>query len=246
MRTLFIALRAAIFGTGFIFSMGLGRSQLAPSLRTISLGIGLSDWTRTLGIVLMVVGGTLAFGLRGNLRQLAEKARPHHSIHRATSLPPVRTSTCAIRCISAVSLCSLASVCTNSRSQFCSSLCHGFCPLISLSSCTRSRISTSRLACPTTLIAVRCAAGCPCPNHRNRLCCDRRRSSQCHFRFPFIDQHLCRNVCKPVGRTQPRTIGTDFSSHMCTTCPVMISPDCAFRRTVRAYFEVRVFLRHNQ
>ena len=60
MRTLFIALRAAIFGSGFIF---LWR-WVALSLHhryDISLGTGLSYWTRTLGIVLMVVGGTLAF-----------------------------------------------------------------------------------------------------------------------------------------------------------------------------------------
>jgi len=59
MKTLFIALRAAIFGTGFIFLWG----WVALSLHgryDISLGVALPNWTRTLGIVLMVVGGTLA------------------------------------------------------------------------------------------------------------------------------------------------------------------------------------------
>jgi protein-S-isoprenylcysteine O-methyltransferase Ste14 len=60
MKTLFIALRAAIFGTGFIFLWG----WVALSLRNrydITLGIGLSEWTRALGITLMAAGGTLAF-----------------------------------------------------------------------------------------------------------------------------------------------------------------------------------------
>jgi protein-S-isoprenylcysteine O-methyltransferase Ste14 len=60
MKTLFIALRTAIFGTGFIFLWG----WVALSLHhryDISLGIGLSDWMQTPGIVLMVLGGTLAF-----------------------------------------------------------------------------------------------------------------------------------------------------------------------------------------
>src|SRR5712671_4113254 len=59
MKTLFIALRAAIFGTGFIFLWG----WVALSLHhryDISLGVALSNWTRTLGIVLMAAGGTLA------------------------------------------------------------------------------------------------------------------------------------------------------------------------------------------
>jgi protein-S-isoprenylcysteine O-methyltransferase Ste14 len=60
MKKFFIALRAVIFGTGFIF---LWR-WVALSLHhryDISLGIALSDWTRTLGIALMASGGTLAF-----------------------------------------------------------------------------------------------------------------------------------------------------------------------------------------
>ena len=60
MKTFFIAVRAAIFGTGFIFLWG----WVALSLHhryDITLGIALSDWTRTLGIVLMAFGGTLAF-----------------------------------------------------------------------------------------------------------------------------------------------------------------------------------------
>src|SRR4029077_17640742 len=60
MKTLFIALRTAIFGTGFIFLWG----WVALSLHhryDIILGIALSDWTRVLGIAVMVVGGALAF-----------------------------------------------------------------------------------------------------------------------------------------------------------------------------------------
>jgi protein-S-isoprenylcysteine O-methyltransferase Ste14 len=60
MKTLFIALRSAIFGAGFIFVWG----WVALSLHhryDITLGIGLSDWTRSLGIALMAAGGTLAF-----------------------------------------------------------------------------------------------------------------------------------------------------------------------------------------
>src|SRR5712671_2941790 len=59
MKTLFIALRAAIFGTGFIFLWG----WVALSLHhryDISC-VALPNWARTLGIVLMVAGGTLAF-----------------------------------------------------------------------------------------------------------------------------------------------------------------------------------------
>jgi protein-S-isoprenylcysteine O-methyltransferase Ste14 len=60
MKTLFIAVRAAIFGTGFIFLWG----WVALSLHhryDITLGIVLSDWARALGIALMAAGGTLAF-----------------------------------------------------------------------------------------------------------------------------------------------------------------------------------------
>jgi protein-S-isoprenylcysteine O-methyltransferase Ste14 len=59
MKTLFIALRAAIFATGFIFLWG----WVALSLHhryDISC-VALPNWARTLGIVLMVAGGTLAF-----------------------------------------------------------------------------------------------------------------------------------------------------------------------------------------
>src|SRR5438128_10409346 len=60
MKTLFIALRSAIFGAGFIFVWG----WVALSLHhryDITLGLGLRDWTRSLGIALMAAGGTLAF-----------------------------------------------------------------------------------------------------------------------------------------------------------------------------------------
>jgi len=59
-KTLFIALRTAIFGTGFIFLWG----WVALSLHhryDITLGSALSDGVRMLGIALMASGGTLAF-----------------------------------------------------------------------------------------------------------------------------------------------------------------------------------------
>jgi protein-S-isoprenylcysteine O-methyltransferase Ste14 len=59
MKTLFIALRAAIFGTGFIFLWG----WVALSLRDRydSTLVALPGWTRAIGIALMAAGGTLAF-----------------------------------------------------------------------------------------------------------------------------------------------------------------------------------------
>src|SRR5260370_19792778 len=60
MKTLFIALRAAIFGAGFIFLWGWVALGLHHRY-DITLGIALSDWTRALGIAAMAAGGTLAF-----------------------------------------------------------------------------------------------------------------------------------------------------------------------------------------
>jgi protein-S-isoprenylcysteine O-methyltransferase Ste14 len=60
MKKLFIALRAAIFGTGFIYLWG----WVALSLRNrydTTLGFALAGWTRALGIALMAAGGILAF-----------------------------------------------------------------------------------------------------------------------------------------------------------------------------------------
>ena len=60
MKTLFIALRAAIFGTGFIL---LWR-WLALSLHhryDTTLGLALPGWMRVLGITLITAGGILAF-----------------------------------------------------------------------------------------------------------------------------------------------------------------------------------------
>ncbi len=48
MKTIFIALRAAIFSAGFIVLWGW-------------VALGLHRWTRVLGIALMAAGGTLAF-----------------------------------------------------------------------------------------------------------------------------------------------------------------------------------------
>ena len=60
MKTLFIALRAAIFGAGFIFLWGWVALSLHHRYDT-TLGLALTGWTRALGIVLMTAGGTLAF-----------------------------------------------------------------------------------------------------------------------------------------------------------------------------------------
>jgi protein-S-isoprenylcysteine O-methyltransferase Ste14 len=60
MKTLFIALRAILFGTGFILLWG----WVALSLHhryDANLGFSLAAWTPVLGIALMAVGGTLAF-----------------------------------------------------------------------------------------------------------------------------------------------------------------------------------------
>jgi protein-S-isoprenylcysteine O-methyltransferase Ste14 len=60
MKTLFTAVRAAIYAAGFIFLWG----WVAQSLHhryDATIGLALSGWTRTLGIGVMVVGGILAF-----------------------------------------------------------------------------------------------------------------------------------------------------------------------------------------
>ena len=67
MRTLFIALRALIFASGFVLLWG----WLALSVRAFDRGMALPSWTAVPGIILMVVGGILAltcvgeFVLRG-------------------------------------------------------------------------------------------------------------------------------------------------------------------------------------
>src|SRR5260370_30636727 len=60
MKTLFIALRAAIFGAGFIYLWGWVALSLHQRYNT-TLGFALSGWARTLGIAAMAAGGTLAF-----------------------------------------------------------------------------------------------------------------------------------------------------------------------------------------
>ena len=60
MKTLFIALRATIFATGFIFLWGWVALSLHDRYDT-TLGFALSGWTRALGIAVMAAGGTLAF-----------------------------------------------------------------------------------------------------------------------------------------------------------------------------------------
>jgi protein-S-isoprenylcysteine O-methyltransferase Ste14 len=60
MKTLFIALRAILFSTGFIFLWGWVALSLHLRYDT-TLGFAFSGWTTDLGIVLMAAGGTLAF-----------------------------------------------------------------------------------------------------------------------------------------------------------------------------------------
>src|SRR5260370_22723254 len=60
MKTILIALRAAMFGGGFILVWG-GVALSLHHRSDITLGSALSDWTRALGIAVMAAGGTLAF-----------------------------------------------------------------------------------------------------------------------------------------------------------------------------------------
>ncbi len=60
MKTLFIALRAGIFGTGLILLWGWVALSLHHRYDT-TLDFALTGWTRVLGIALMAAGGTLAF-----------------------------------------------------------------------------------------------------------------------------------------------------------------------------------------
>jgi protein-S-isoprenylcysteine O-methyltransferase Ste14 len=61
MKRLFIALRAILFSTGFIFLWGWVALSLHRRYDT-TLGLAFSGgWTSTLGIALMAAGGTLAF-----------------------------------------------------------------------------------------------------------------------------------------------------------------------------------------
>ncbi len=59
MKTLFIALRAAIFGTGFIFLWGWVALSLHQRYDS-GIGFALPGWTRGLGMALMAGGGMLA------------------------------------------------------------------------------------------------------------------------------------------------------------------------------------------
>jgi protein-S-isoprenylcysteine O-methyltransferase Ste14 len=63
MRTLFLALRALIYITGFILLFG----WIALAVRTFdqSLAIALPAWTKTVGVVCMVVGGALVIACGG-------------------------------------------------------------------------------------------------------------------------------------------------------------------------------------
>ena len=60
MKTFFIALRATIFGAGFILLWGWVALSLHDRYDT-TLGFALPAWTRILGITLMTAGGILAF-----------------------------------------------------------------------------------------------------------------------------------------------------------------------------------------
>jgi protein-S-isoprenylcysteine O-methyltransferase Ste14 len=60
MKTLFVALRAAVFGTGFILLWSWVALSLHHRYDT-TLDFALTGWTRVLGIAMMAAGGTLAF-----------------------------------------------------------------------------------------------------------------------------------------------------------------------------------------
>ena len=60
MKTLFIALRAAVFGTGFVFLWGWVALALHYRYDTAP-GLAAFHWTRTAGIAVMAAGGILAF-----------------------------------------------------------------------------------------------------------------------------------------------------------------------------------------
>src|SRR5260370_25580753 len=59
MKTLFIALRAAIFATGCVCRWGWGASGVHARYDP-TLGWALPGWTRALGIAVMLAGGTVA------------------------------------------------------------------------------------------------------------------------------------------------------------------------------------------
>ena len=59
MKTLFIALRAAVFGSGFIWLWAWVAWSLHRRYDS-SLGFALPEWTRAPGIVFLAVGGALA------------------------------------------------------------------------------------------------------------------------------------------------------------------------------------------
>ena len=59
MKTLFIALRSAVFSAGFVLLWGWVALGLHRGYDN-TLGFSLPEWTRTLGIALMVAGGILA------------------------------------------------------------------------------------------------------------------------------------------------------------------------------------------
>lgn len=60
MKMLFIALRAAMFATGFIFLWGWVALGLRHRYDT-TMGFALAAWARALGVALMAAGGAVAF-----------------------------------------------------------------------------------------------------------------------------------------------------------------------------------------
>lgn len=59
MKTLFIALRSAVFGAGFVLLWGWVAWSLHRRYDS-TLGFALPEWTSALGIALLAAGGTLA------------------------------------------------------------------------------------------------------------------------------------------------------------------------------------------
>jgi hypothetical protein len=104
MKTLFIAIRAILFGTGFVFLWGWVALSLQRCYDS-TLGFPFSGWTPALGIAVMAVGGILAFACIATF-VIRGEGTPAPWTRRASSWSLDLIGSCAIPCISAVFLCS--------------------------------------------------------------------------------------------------------------------------------------------
>jgi Phospholipid methyltransferase len=151
MKTLFIAFRAAIFGSGFIFLWGWVALSLHQRYDG-GIGFALPGWTRAVGMALMVGGGTLAFACVATFVTRGEGTPapfdPPRKFVAAGPYKLVRNPMYAGGFIA---------------------LCRGSCALTCLSCCTRNRICGLRFARRTRLIAAWSGAGCRSVLGRCRL-----------------------------------------------------------------------------